>query len=362
MKNFFAKLGLLFLSTLLTLGFLEVAVRTLFPDTDVLGSRDPIIGKIHRPNLDLTLHGDGWTSHVITNKEGWMGKDFSIEKPAGIRRFIHLGDSVIEAQQVDTDKTFVSQLETLLPHTEQLNLAVGGQGTLPELLTYEHYGKTYHPDTVVLWFFSGNDWRDNLLSGSVVPQTLSGDSARPVGVVGWTKYVLLQYFRLPRFVYERESRSPAVTQLLLKTGLLSMQPEQQKEAEIPLQYRASVLETPERAQALEATKTLLARFAKEASGSLVLALMPSVLETKPGAIEELQAQYPALKGKTLDLEYSSRTLKTLAAQLHIRFFDLTPTLRDAYARGISPHLLSDGHLSQEGHDIVAKEVAAYFLK
>jgi hypothetical protein len=59
-----------------------------------------------------------WTheghGHVSVNSLGFRGPEFSIEKERGVFRIAVLGDSFIEAKQVDLDKTFCHRLEGLL--------------------------------------------------------------------------------------------------------------------------------------------------------------------------------------------------------------------------------------------------------
>ncbi len=351
-----------FISLFVITAILEVGIRLLTDASTPLTIRDPYITRRMRPNMDQYLEGPGWKSHIWSNELGWMGNNFSSVKPDGVSRVLHIGDSFVEAIHVDTDKTFVSQLEKIIPGTEHLNLSIAGRGTFMELLTYRHYGKSYDPDVTVIWFNTSNDFRDNWLTRDAVTfegiENIEIEEPRFGGV----KAFLLQYFRLPRFIFDTGKSNPFFIRILMRTGLLSMEPEE-GDAEIPLVYRTTLLETPERTEALQATEKLLAAMRREVNrGRLVLGIIPSMIEVSPDAAESLLKLYPALSGKTLDLEFTARELKRIAQGQGIPLFDLTPAFRDAYTQGQVLYLPKDGHLAQRGHDLVAERFATWLTR
>ena len=161
------------------LAVLEVGVRIFIPQDTVLTVRDRYIGRKLKPNMNVYLKGSDWSSHIWTNSHGWNGHPFKIEKPEHIKRIIHIGDSFVEGIHVNTNKNFVGQLEQQMAGTEQLNLSVAGRGTLLELLTYRHYGRSYDPDMTVLWFHTGNDSRDNYVTRNFI----KGDTVEDSNIV-----------------------------------------------------------------------------------------------------------------------------------------------------------------------------------
>jgi hypothetical protein len=119
-----------------------------------------------------------WTSegrgNIRINSLGFRGPEFPVEKPKDVFRICVLGDSFIEALQVDEPDTFCSQLGTLLNQTvkqtedsarafqyEVINCGVSGYGTAQQLLLMKNYVLPLKPDLVLLAVFPENDIRNN---------------------------------------------------------------------------------------------------------------------------------------------------------------------------------------------------------
>jgi hypothetical protein len=129
---------------------------------------DPICGTRLAPNFRgrFTQEGDGW---VETNRAGWRDRDRAAAKPDGVLRIAVLGDSYVEALQVDRAQTFWAVLEQLLSadprftgrRIEVLAFGCSGYGTAQEMLALEQYVAPYDVDLVLLAFMPGNDVQNN---------------------------------------------------------------------------------------------------------------------------------------------------------------------------------------------------------
>jgi len=104
---------------------------------------------------------------VEYNAKGYRGPEFSYEKPDDVYRILIIGDSFVEALQVDYEETFYALLQNQLdehatPDRRYEVIAQGrtGWGTLQEYLYYQAEGYKYNADLVVLMFFI-NDVPDN---------------------------------------------------------------------------------------------------------------------------------------------------------------------------------------------------------
>ena len=117
-----------------------------------------------------TSEGHG---HIRINSLGFRGPEFSLDKPKDVFRICVLGDSFIEALQVDEPDTFCTQLQTLLNSPEAdtqnsarnfpyevINCGVSGYGTAQQLLL-QNYVLPLKPDIVLLAVFPENDIRNN---------------------------------------------------------------------------------------------------------------------------------------------------------------------------------------------------------
>src|SRR5215831_7705557 len=130
---------------------------------------DPLVGWRPRPGVT------GWYSaavdnYIAMNREGYRDIDHPLAKPAGVYRILLLGDSMSEGVEVALQDLYWKRLETILPQcpaldgrrVEVISLAVNGYGTAQEYLTLRERGAKYQPDLVLLAFFTGNDFTDNV--------------------------------------------------------------------------------------------------------------------------------------------------------------------------------------------------------
>ncbi len=122
-------------------------------------------------NINTTLRWslDGYFDTLIEyNSLGFRGPDVPYEKSNDMYRILIIGDSFVEAREVDYEDTFAVQLANLLAdHTtpdrksfEVIAVGTTGWGTLQGYLYYHHEGKKFSPDLVIHSFYI-NDVVDN---------------------------------------------------------------------------------------------------------------------------------------------------------------------------------------------------------
>jgi hypothetical protein len=90
----------------------------------------------------------------------------SYDKPPGTFRVLLLGDSYVEAAQVQAPQTMAARMEAILTRAsgrpvEVINGGVFGYGTTQEYLLLDQEGAKYQPDLVVLFFCHCNDLANN---------------------------------------------------------------------------------------------------------------------------------------------------------------------------------------------------------
>ena len=130
------------------------AIDTADPKSAYKRSDNPVLGyeiKANHRNPDA----DFITDLERTNAHGQRDVERSLEKPAGVRRVILLGDSVVESMEVpDIDQVMHRQLERLYPANtvEVLNFGVNGYCTLAEIELLRVKGLAFKPDVVVVVF------------------------------------------------------------------------------------------------------------------------------------------------------------------------------------------------------------------
>ena len=99
--------------------------------------------------------------HAITiNALGQRDRPRTLARTPGVARVLVLGDSFVEAMQVDLEESFPALLERRL-RVEMLNAGVSGYSTDNELRAFVADGHRYAPDVVLLLFHVGNDVLEN---------------------------------------------------------------------------------------------------------------------------------------------------------------------------------------------------------
>jgi lysophospholipase L1-like esterase len=159
-----AKALLLTTSVLLALGLMELALRLIElnpsknerkvqapdPELDGLPLIEPIAG-LMRSNTRGIFNG---VLHR-TNSDGFRGREYAKEKPAGTFRTVLIGDSFTMGSGVAEHETYASTLEQRLGREDRerdyevLNLGVGGFDLRASVMRLKQIGLKYDPDLVV---------------------------------------------------------------------------------------------------------------------------------------------------------------------------------------------------------------------
>jgi hypothetical protein len=214
------QLGTWILISFATLAYLEVGLRLIGRAALPLLRTDPEVGSIHVKEFQ----GNVWDersqqSHYIkTNNLGYIGdRNISPIVATGTTRIAILGDSLVEAQQVDFYHNFSHLLQTALNISrtcsqtfEVLNFGVGGTGTFSQYQTFKYKIASLHPDLTLLVFH--DDYLDNLQKSGFNLENYAQERTS-VGL----KAFLLQ-FQLPKFVFSKVQSSTTVIYLLRMLG------------------------------------------------------------------------------------------------------------------------------------------------
>ncbi len=148
-----------------------LALEVVLSTTHLFGARrswsepDPMLGWRFTPGRAYWYHREN--DHPITgriNQLGWRDRDRSRAKPDGSYRVAVIGDSSVEAFQVERDSTFAALVEDRLG-IEVLNFGRSGMTQTEEWLLLQNEVAGYSPDLVVLFFVPVNDVSE------VAPQT-----------------------------------------------------------------------------------------------------------------------------------------------------------------------------------------------
>ena len=104
--------------------------------------------------------------HII-NDQGFHDEDSFVAEalPADALKVLALGDSFTFGMNADVGKGWIDQLEYLLQDERKAvvwNTGMPGSGTEQSLRLLENYGPIMQPDVILLGFYLGNDFDDNL--------------------------------------------------------------------------------------------------------------------------------------------------------------------------------------------------------
>ena len=125
---------------------------------------DPNLGIVLQPNQSTR-----WTDHAAfwiegrSNSLGFLAREPEMPKPPGRFRILLMGDSFVEAAEVETKSKLQVLLEERIAEPEDLDVvAMGyrGTGQTNQLSFYEHLGPALEADLVVL-LVTFNDFANN---------------------------------------------------------------------------------------------------------------------------------------------------------------------------------------------------------
>jgi hypothetical protein len=177
--NYPKKIFLIFFGLILAILFLELFIRlainflpdNYLPTYGIYQKSSSIIGQKLVPNSKGVWSREGF-SKVEINSKGWNDYERNYEKKEKIIRIAVVGDSFIEAFQVDKSNAVGPVMELWLNNNcdsisndytfEVLSFGASGWGTSQMYLTIRDEVILYKPDYVVLAFFPGNDLKNNI--------------------------------------------------------------------------------------------------------------------------------------------------------------------------------------------------------
>lgn len=137
--------------------------RTVYePDADLLHDARPFAATIQPMARDRIGEGDSTRVHVRTGELGFRG---GFDAEASEPRLLILGDSLVMAENVPDEATFVRRLEDELTlrfeaPIRALNAGRSGYGPDQALLLFERVAPTVRPDAVLVVLCAYNDFGD----------------------------------------------------------------------------------------------------------------------------------------------------------------------------------------------------------
>jgi len=343
---------------------------------------DPLLGSVHRPGVTFRQKDEG-NATVRINSGGFRDRERSVEKPPGTVRIAVLGDSYVEAAQVEQEDVFTTVMERELngcrafgEHpVEVLNFGVTGYGTAQELLLLEKTVWGYDPDVVVLAFLTGNDLRNNtarLLRDPGRPYFIYQDSTlvydssfrktfAPEG--GWkrkTGRFLLDHSRVAQLVYRARAQAQKRRSALARKDTAAARPALELGLDDQIYLPPA---DPGWTEAWKITEELIrmmnAEVRKKSARFLVVNLSNAV-QVNPDSTFRREAM---TRIGTRDLFYPDDRIAALGAREDFPVLILArPLLAFAEEHRVQLHgfkgqNLGTGHWNEEGHRVAGRLIA-----
>lgn len=364
-------------SFLLLLLVLEILFRVTHP----LGARlsfstpDTLIGSRFVPGSSYwNFKENDRTITGTINSWGWRDREWTLAKPPDTRRVAVLGDSYVEALQVESDSTFLRIAERIIQArysvtTEWMNFGRSSCTQTEEWLILQHHAAQFSPDAVIVVFFPVNDIDDvspELTRESRPFFSLAEDGALTLD----TRFAHSQEYRLRKLVDPLKRNSYLASWIVDRYRLLNSSPAVRPPAsstDVPGSPTSifgglSLCTSTPDARAIRAYRVnkalilAMAEFCRAHAISLMLVSM------------ELPTYIPDEERKMLERDstftstFFDDDLQKYADSLGIAFVGLQRSSRDFYREtgkalqwGTAAEV---GHWNYDGHRFVAEQLTA----
>jgi hypothetical protein len=352
--------AILIVSLVGTLLALEVVLRT----THLFGARlswsqpDPLIGfrfAPDRPYWSLSENDHPIVGRI--NSFGWRDRPRDLVKPPGSGRVAFLGDSFVEAIQVETDATFVAIAEYELTArlgkpVEILNFGRSGATQTEELLILKNDVMKFSPDLVVVLFNPENDIGD-VAKNTTGPMRPFFQLSHDGELILDTSFTGSRAYRVRAAISGIKQRSALVSFLSERYNVIvrSRAIARSSSSRRPLPAYLTLCTShpdPTYAENYELNKRLIREMAEhsDSRGVDFMLVCGDIVYTT----EEID-RYTAVDA-TFDPEYFEKDLADFAASLGVHYLGLQTPFREHVLAGGGP--LHWEHYNYAGHRVVAR--------
>ncbi len=170
LRELLIKFLLLACALSVALGLFEILLRVTGIQPDFFAQLDPQVSAHYIPGKrgwNVYPTGRQW---VEINSHGYRDHEWTVDKAPGTVRIALLGDSYVAAMEVPEEQRMSELIEARLNtecagenRFEVLNFAVTGYGTAQLLDTMKHRVPRFQADSVLAFFYTGNDLYNNSL-------------------------------------------------------------------------------------------------------------------------------------------------------------------------------------------------------
>lgn len=376
------------IGTITALILAEAMIRIVGPEISLVPVVfDNNVGITNQPGYSGTYNREGYSNFSI-NSDGWRDQERTLSKPKGTFRVAIVGDSYIEALQVQQSDMLSEQLEKLLNKKvdkhqyEVMSFGMSGFDAAQSYLTIKHKVMKYSPDLVIYAFLSGNDLRDSvrelrdlpwkpyftLENGDLKLDSSFEDYVRSKENIWYREYGYFFRANSRLFVYAAYDLYPRLksgyrefTRSLEKPNVVKKLDVGNAQVAAGLSgleiYRQPLEGTPYDT-AWNITERILIemdRFCKEKKTMFMLFGVTNPMQVQNGKLVELPAGY--------DIFYPEKHLAKFAMESGLHYLPLAQDFANIYKKeGVIFHGTKEkpgGHWGEQGHTYAARSLANY---
>ncbi len=342
------------------LAAIEIGVRVFEAFNPPYRQFDSALGFRYTPNAKVTIYSKESERFVqlSINKKGFRDVDHNTEKSKGVQRVLFLGDSFVSATQVDFEDSFHRRMQQKLnsknPDSfEALNMGVSGYGTIQSYLAFEHLGRYYSPNVVVLCLFIGNDVGNNYepLSDNGRPFLIqnpdgaySQDTTQPKNPYG--EGILESHSRLYRLILTK------LDNLLKKYDYYT------RSRSLKHRYNVFMKRPPKEWQIAweitEKTLTILRDAVEDSGARFVLLAIPDAIQVYPNLWDHAMRNYEPAKENRLDPHIPLTKLAEIATRNDLDYINLYEPIIEHSEHMSQNFFFGRAHLNLQGHELVSE--------
>ena len=345
-------------------GIAEVVVRVVAPQQLIIKRPDiwmavDTLGWAHRPNVSTTINTGERTVPVVTDSSGF--RVGTAGRRAGRKRILLLGDSFMEALQVEYEQSLAGLLEERLParigtSVSVVNTGVGGWDPPQFLLQAQAVLRRGRFDLVLVSLYLGHD--------IVLRRPARYFPRAPAEVhafhlprrASWAEVVDALLYPINDYL-EVRSQLFVLLKTRLHTAFMRLHLTGVYFPEVLLRREAT---SPRWNVTADICRDIAALGDRNGVPTLFV-LTPSSYQVDRAAFAQFLRGF-GVDSESVDLTQPDRLMRAALEQRHLRVVDALPALRAAQEAGPPLYGAIDNHFSPAGHDAlehaIEPEVAA----
>lgn len=333
----------------------------IFEDDVIHDRYDSVVGWTNYKGITYRLEGREYSNSITTNDEGFVDAFWNITPEKGVKRIVALGDSFTEAVQVPREQRFTDILENISTHKggsklEILNFGVGGYSPCEEIRVWQKKANLYTPEIVIMFFYVGNDFQGNFDRYGSGVYCFVQDKKVKTGFNDVQHKNDFVEMTISKFFQETN-----IGLLLLRTLRYSSLSISVAEL-VGIEPHTSIVDLfdieKNDTSYFGNTADILVAFARELqleNKKVYIVLIPHQAQVDLKILDSLANKFNYLPSR-LDSNRPTEFLKNKLSSASIPFVDLTGNFRKAFNNGSMIYFQRDGHLTSDGHLLVANEV------